>query len=362
MPSSGDRPTVRGRGAAVQPDNPYLSTQRVDDFEHVEWDAEYLQSLERPPTQYLDDQSQSIVSTNDSPDISFTYSVNPYRGCSHGCSYCYARPGHEYLGMSAGIDFETKVLVKRRAPELLRRFLAHPKWGGEPIVFSGVTDCYQPAEREFRITRGCLEVAAECRQPIAIITKNALVTRDVDLLSELASHRAARVAISVTSLDPALARAMEPRTSAPAARLRAIETLAAAGIEVHAMVAPIIPGLNDSEVPAILRAVSDAGATRAGHTMLRLPTTVQEVFLDWLRRERPNQAAKVESFVRDMRGGRLNTSQFGKRMRGTGPMADQIEQTFRVFAKRYGLAGESRPLNSEAFRPPRIDGGQMALF
>ena len=362
MEPPNDKPKVRGRGAAVQPANPYLHVLQVDDLEHVEFDEEYLESRERPPTVYFDDNSQTIVSTNDSPDIGFSYSVNPYRGCSHGCSYCYARPGHEYLGMSAGIDFETKVLVKRRAPELLRQFLANPKWSAEPIIFSGVTDCYQPAEREFRITRGCLEVAAECRQPIGIITKNALVTRDVDLLSELAAHGAVCVAISVTSLDQGLTRVMEPRTSAPAARLRAMETLAAAGVQVMAMVAPIIPGLNDSEVPAILRAVRDAGATRAGHTILRLPTTVKDVFLEWLQRERPNQAAKVELFVREMRGGKLNTPEFGARMRGTGPMADQIEQTFRVFRKKYGLERESPPLNREAFRPPRIVGGQLPLF
>src|SRR5688500_17977900 len=176
---SNPRGTIHGRGAAVQPDNPYLSTQRVDDWEHVEGDEEYLSSLSRPATQYLDDQSQSIVATNDSPDVGFNYSVNPYRGCAHGCSYCFARPSHEYLGLSAGLDFETKILVKRRAPELLREFLSKPSWSAETIVFSGVTDCYQPIERELRLTRGCLEVAAECRQPIGVITKNALVTRDI---------------------------------------------------------------------------------------------------------------------------------------------------------------------------------------
>lgn len=362
MDVSNQRPNIRGRGAGVQPDNPYLRTQQVDDFEQVAEDAEYLDSLDRPATQYFDDESQSIVATNDSPDVSFNYSVNPYRGCSHGCSYCYARPTHEYLGLSAGIDFETKIFVKRRAPQLLREFLARPKWNAETIVFSGVTDCYQPAEREFQLTRGCLAVAAECRQPVGIITKNALVTRDVDLLKELAAHHAVRVAVSVTTLDQSLARIMEPRTSAPAARLRAIETLAAAGVPTHVMMGPIIPGLTDSEIPAILRAASEAGAVGAHHTFLRLPSTVKNVFLEWIQRQRPNHAAKVEAFIRDARGGKLNTTAFGGRMRGTGPLAEQIEQTFRVFEKRYGLAGESLPLNREAFRPPRIEGKQLPLF
>src|SRR5688572_9747871 len=216
MDPSRPRPATRGRGAAVQPDNPYLHTHLVDDLEQVADDAEYLESLERPPTEYLADDSQSIVATNDSPDVGFNYSVNPYRGCAHGCSYCFARPSHEYLGLSAGLDFETKILVKRRAPELLREFLSKPSWSAETIVFSGVTDCYQPIERELRLTRGCLEVAAECRQPIGVITKNALVTRDIDLLQTLAEHRAASVAVSITTLDQSLARVMEPRTSAPA--------------------------------------------------------------------------------------------------------------------------------------------------
>jgi DNA repair photolyase len=362
MSGANQRPNIRGRAAAVQPDNPYLRTLQVDDFEHVAEDADYLKSLDRPPTVYLDDHSQSIVATNDSPDVGFNYSVNPYRGCSHGCSYCYARPTHEYLGFSAGIDFETKIMVKRQAPELLRKFLARPKWNAETIFFSGVTDCYQPAEREFKLTRGCLAVVAECRQPVGIITKNALVTRDVDLLQELAAHQAVRVALSVTTLDQALARVMEPRTSAPAARLRAIETLAAAGVPTNVMIGPIIPGLTDSEVPAILKAASEAGAIGAYHTLLRLPSTVKDVFLDWIQRQRPNHAAKVEAFLRDARDGKLNTPEFGKRMRGTGPMAEQIEQAFRVFAKRYGLDGDGPSLNREAFRPPRIAGAQLPLF
>ncbi|MCC6491500.1 MAG: PA0069 family radical SAM protein [Pirellulales bacterium] len=362
MSALNPRPTLHGRGAGIQPDNPYLSTQQVDDFEQVEGDEEFFAALGRPPTVYLDDDSQSIVATNDSPDVGFNYSVNPYRGCQHGCSYCYARPGHEYLGLSAGVDFETKILVKRRAPELFREFLARPKWRPEPIAFSGVTDCYQPIERELRLTRGCLEVAAECRQPITVITKNALATRDIDLLAPLAAHHAVRVALSITSLDSQLARVMEPRTSAPAARLRALAELSAAGIETTVMVAPVIPGLNDSEIPAILEAAQAAGARYADFVLLRLPTTVAEVFLDWLHRHRPDQASKVESLVRASRDGKLYRSNWRERQRGKGALADQIEQTFRVFAKRYKLDGKARRLNCDAFRPPHGSGGQLSLF
>jgi DNA repair photolyase len=329
-----------------------LPLQLVSDLEQVADDDDYLSTLARPRTEYLVDESQSIVSQNDSPDIPFRYSVNPYRGCAHGCSYCYARPTHEYLGFSAGIDFETKVLVKHRAPELLRQWLARPQWVPEMIAFSGVTDCYQPVERELELTRRCLEVAAECRQPIGIVTKNALVTRDLDWLQVLAAHRAVRVAMSVTTLDQSLAKVMEPRTSAPAARLRALAELAAAGIETQVMIAPVIPGLNDSEIPAILAAAREAGVQRAGYLLLRLPTTVSEVFCEWLKRCRPNEATKVETLVREAREGRLNSARFGERQRGRGAHADQIGQTFRVFAERLGLSGDLPPLNSKAFRPP----------
>lgn len=361
-PRNDNRLTIHGRGAAVQPDNPYLHTQRVDDWEHVADDQEYLESLGRPPTEYLDDNSQTIVATNDSPDVGFNYSVNPYRGCAHGCSYCFARPGHEYLGLSAGLDFETKIMVKRRAPELFREFLANPRWKPEKIMFSGVTDCFQPVERSLRLTRGCLEVAAQCRQPVAIITKNALVTRDVDVLKELAAHRAVHVALSVTTLDRDLARAMEPRTSTPEARLRAIGELSAAGIPTMVMIGPVIPGLNDSEIPAILKAAREAGASRASYVLLRLPSTVREVFLDWLHRERPNHAAKVELFIRSTRGGRLYDSTWGERQRGRGIFAEQIAQTFRVFAKKYQLDNDPEPLNCDDFRPPKPTIGQLSLF
>ncbi len=369
MSGANQRPNIRGRAAGVQPDNPYLRTLQVDDFEHVADDAEYLDALDRPPTQYLDDESQTIVATNDSPDVSFNYSVNPYRGCSHGCSYCYARPGHEYLGMSAGIDFETKILVKRRAPELLRQFLARPKWNAETIVFSGVTDCYQPAEREFKLTRGCLEVLAECRQPVGLITKNALITRDVDLLQELAAHQAVRVAISVTALDQSLVRVMEPRTSAPPARLRAIETLAKAGIPTNVMIhpderddRPDHSGAHRQRSSCHSEGCQRSGGDRRPSHDLAAPHDGERRLSRLDRAAAAQSPSKVEAFVRTARGGKLNTTEFGQRMRGTGPLVDQIEQTLRVFAKRYGLDGGWPPLNREAFRPPRISGAQLPLF
>jgi DNA repair photolyase len=332
------------------------------DFEQVAQDAEYLARLGRPPTEYLPDESQTIVTENDSPDVGFRYSVNPYRGCSHGCSYCYARPTHEYLGLSAGLDFETKVMVKHRAPQLLRDFLARPSWRPETIVFSGVTDCFQPAEREFRLTRGCLEVAAESYQPVGIITKNALVVRDLDILKDLAAHRAVRVSLSITSLDAQLARTMEPRTSSPDARLRALRQLTDAGIPTNVMVAPIIPGLNDNEIPSILTAARDAGAQSAGYVLLKLATTVREVFLDWLQRSYPDCFARVETLIRSTRGGRLNDSQFGRRQRGTGPVADVVADTFRVWTTKLGYADDSPPLNCDDFSPPSPSTGQLRLF
>lgn len=351
----------RGRGAQVQPANRFLSTHLVADLEQVEIDDDYLNDIGRAPTEYIPDLSRSIISENDSPDISFRYSLNPYRGCLHGCSYCYARPTHEYLGLSAGLDFETKVFVKHRAPELFREWLARPKWRPEEIIFSGVTDCYQPAEREFRLTRGCIEVAAQCFQPVGIITKNALVIRDIDLLAQLAQHNAVRVAVSITTLDAQLARVMEPRTSTPAARLRAIAELSAAGVPAMVMTAPMIPGLNDHEMPAILSAAREAGATAAGYTLLRLPLAVKDVFLDWLAKHYPDRATKVESFIRSTRGGKVNRSEWGERLRGTGVMAEQIKRTFEVFTRKLGYE-KAPPLNAAAFRPPRPTRGQLELF
>jgi DNA repair photolyase len=355
-------PAPKGRGAHIQPANRFVPYRLEADFEQVADDEEYLAQLDRPPTEYLPDDSQSIVAENDSPDVGFRFSVNPYRGCAHGCSYCYARPYHEYLGFTAGLDFETKVLVKHRAPELLRDWLARPNWRPETIAFSGVTDCYQPAEREFQLTRRCLEVAAECRQPVGIITKNALVTRDIDILQQLAAHRAVRVCVSITTLDVKLARAMEPRTSSPAARLRAIRELSAAGIPTQLMLAPVIPGLNDSEIPAILKAAREAGAEAAGYVLLKLPQSVREVFLDWLERTYPDRAGRVEALIRATRAGRLHDSQFGRRQVGTGNIAELIADTFALWKKRLRYPEKSEPLNRDAFMPPSPTTGQLRLF
>ena len=360
---SADQPAATGRGSSLKPANRFERIALEDDGEHLAGEGDAPSpSGRKVPTEYFVDASQSIVVENHSPDIPFRYSVNPYRGCAHGCAYCYARPGHEYLGMNAGIDFETKIMVKQNAPALFRAFLARDRWQADTVVFSGVTDCYQPAERQFRLTRGCLEVAAEARQPIGIVTKNALVTRDLDLLTELARYRAVHVFFSINSLDATLARELEPRTSTPAARLRALKELSEAGIPCGVMVAPVIPGLNDSEIPAILQAVADCGAVTAHMLLLRLPLTVRPVFLDWLRCHRPLQAERVESRIRACREGKLNDSEFGRRMRGTGVIAEQIRNTFEVFQKKYALNRKLPPLSAQWFRTPRPTSGQLHLF
>ncbi len=356
------RPDAKGRGSQINPPNRFGGPVHVLDLEHVEHDEEYLAGLANPKTEYIPDRSRTIVAENDSPDVGFRYSMNPYRGCSHGCSYCYARQTHEYLSLNAGLDFETKILVKEDAPELFRAFLARERWVPEPIVMSGVTDCYQPAERGYRLTRRLLEVAAEFRQPIGIITKNALVVRDLDILGEMAGDGLVHVNLSVTTLDADLARSMEPRTSTPAARLRAVKALSDAGVPVRVLVAPIIPGLTESEIPAILAAAKEAGARHAAFTLLRLPLTVAPVFLEWLAREQPGRAAKVESRLRAMRGGKLNTVAFGERMGGSGEMVRQIEGLFRVVARKHGLDGGLPPYDCSRFRRPRPSTGQLWLF
>lgn len=349
-------------GSHIDPPNRFEKQHREWDLEHLEWDQEHLQTLLNRPIQYLPDISKSIVSENDSPDIPFRLSINPYRGCAHGCSYCYARVSHEYLGMSAGLDFETKIMVKHEAPRLFREFLAKSSWKPEPITFSGVTDCYQPAEREYRLTRQCLEVALESCQPVSIITKNALVVRDLDILQPLAAKNLVHVFLSITSLRRELARDMEPRTSIPAARLRAVKTLADAEVPVGVMVAPVIPGLNDSEIPQILQSAKDAGARTAGYILLRLPLTVEPVFVEWVQRTQPLQAQKILSRVQATRSGKMNSSTWGERMVGQGPLAEQIRDMFRVFRRKSGLDQELPPQNCDLFQPPVLKGGQLRLF
>lgn len=349
-------------GSNLNPPNRFESIHREVDLEHLEWDQEYLETITNRKIEYIEDASQSIISENASPDIPFRYSINPYRGCAHSCSYCYARPGHEYLGFNAGLDFETKIVFKRDAPQLFRKFLSNKNWKPEAITFSGVTDCYQPAEREFRLTRQCLEVALECRQPVSIITKNALVLRDLEILKQLAADNLVHVYLSITSLDPELARDMEPRTSIPSARLRAVQVLSEARVPVGVMTAPIIPGLNDSEIPHLLEAAKEAGAVTANYILLRLPLTVEPVFIEWLQRVRPNHQEKVLGRIREVRGGKLSSSAWGERMVGKGLIADQIRNLFRVFRQKYGLDREMPPYNCDLFQPPTPKSGQLRLF
>ena len=313
-----------------------------------------------PPTELLRDSTSSILARNDSPDVPFDVSLNPYRGCEHGCAYCYARPTHEYLGLSAGLDFETKILVKEEAPELLRKALSSRSWRPQVIAFSGVTDPYQPIERRLRLTRRCLEVLVEFSNPVAVVTKSLLVSRDVDLLGRLVELNAASVLLSITTLDADLARRLEPRAAAPSRRLAAIERLAQAGVPVGVSVAPVIPGLTDHEIPAILQSAADAGAGFGGYMILRLPHGVKELFDDWLKRHRPDRRGRVLQRVRDLRGGRLNDTEFGRRMRGTGTYAEQIRQLFDTSRRRAGLARRGPELSIESFRRP--GGSQLTIF
>lgn len=354
-------PIVKGRGALSMPANRFVRLEvELDDPDP--WDDPGAEHRPRPTVFFVDD-SQSIISENQSPDLPFRYSLNPYRGCEHGCSYCYARPTHEYLDLNAGLDFESTIMVKPRAAELFREWLCRPGYQPESIMFSGVTDCYQPVERRLKLTRACLEVALEARQPIALVSKNSLVARDCDLLVPLARRRLIRVAISLTTLRQELTRVMEPRTSCPAARLRAMAELSQAGVPVHALIAPLIPGLNDHEIPALLKAAREAGAQSASFILLRLPTTVEPVFLEWLHRTHPDQAARVVSRIRQTRQGQLNDSRFGWRMKGHGELAEQIGRTFRVFSRRWGLdRSPDLPFDTTQFRRPVSSTGQGWLF
>lgn len=346
----------RGRGASFNPPNR---------FEQIvlEPDPEWLPGEEeRVPTVLLRDTTQTIITHNDSPDVGFETGVNPYRGCEHGCAYCFARPTHEYLGFSSGLDFESRIVVKERAPELLRRELSSKRWKPQVIAMSGVTDCYQPVERRLQITRRCLEVLAEFKNPVCIITKSHLVTRDIDLLSDLARCEAAAVFISVTSLDSELARKLEPRAASPELRLNAIAMLSGAGVPVGVLVAPVIPAITDHEMPAILKAAVSAGATFAGYVPLRLPYALKGLFDDWLKRHFPDRREKVLNQLRSMRDGKLNDPQFGSRMRGSGPLGEQLEQIFHVSCRRAGIGSREAALrlSTSHFRVP--PGPQLTLF
>ncbi len=344
---------IKGRGSSTNPVN------RFDKIEYIP-DPEDTEQLISPETVFYKDNSRSIVAHNDSPDVGFDVSINPYRGCEHGCIYCYARPTHEYFGLSAGLDFETKIFVKQDAPELLRKELSSHKWQPKPIAISGVTDPYQPAERHFRLTRACLEVLAEFRNPVGIVTKNHLVTRDIDILKELARHQAVVVAVSVTTLDSKLARVMEPRASQPNLRLKAIQELSENGIPVIVMVAPVIPGLTDHELINIIQKAVDAGAKQAGHVMLRLPYAVAELFQDWLDQHFPEKKNRILNRIKSIRNGKLNSPKFHERMHGEGIFAEQVESLFKIACRKAGIEGNRIHLSNTAFRKP--DGAQLRLF
>jgi DNA repair photolyase len=346
------REAMHGRGASWSPANRFEKLHIDVTDEDVVDPVAAMEERPRRTTQYFRDGTKSIITHNNSPDVGFETSLNPYRGCEHGCIYCYARPTHEYLGFSAGLDFESRIMVKMDAARLLEEELSSPKWKPQTLVLSGVTDPYQPVERRLEITRGCLRVLAKFCNPVGIITKNRLVTRDIDLLGELAANQAAAVNISVTSLDPELQRILEPRTSSPHARLEAIAQLRAAKIPVGVMTAPIIPGLNDHEVPAILKAAGEAGAQFAGYTVVRLPWAVKPLFEHWLDEHFPDRKEKILGRIRHLRGGeKLNDATFGKRMRGDGIFAEQIGQMFEVGCRRAGM--NVRPkLSTANFRRP----------
>jgi DNA repair photolyase len=346
---------LKGRGALTNPSGRFERQQAeyVREDDNADEDAPSLK------TQFFPDASKSIISTNDSPDVGFNASLNPYRGCEHGCVYCFARPSHEYLGLSSGIDFETKIFVKYNAPQLLRDAMLAKSWEPQVVVMSGVTDCYQPFERKFQITRQCLEIFSEFKNPIAIITKNHLVTRDIDILARMAEWHGARVNVSITTLDRDLARALEPRASTPSRRLAAVKLLSDAGIPVNVMVAPIIPGLTDEEIPAILQAAAAAGAQSAAHTLLRLPYNLKDHFEQWLEAHAPLRKQKVLNRIREMRGGKLNNTEWGQRMRGSGEYYDSLTRLFAIHKKKYGLTATRDPLSVAHFR--RVT-DQMSLF
>lgn len=349
---------IDGRGTRLNPANRF---ERL----HLEQAAvEDDPELAAPPapTELYRDASRSILAENDSPDVGFRFSLNPYRGCEHGCVYCYARPSHEYLGFSAGLDFERKLMVKADAPALLREALSAPRWQPQVVALSGNTDCYQPVERQLRLTRACLEVFLEFRNPVSVITKSALVMRDADLLGELARRGAAHVNVTLTTLDADLARRMEPRAATPERRLQAIAALAAAGVPVNVMVAPVIPGLNDHEIPTLLERAAAAGAQRASWVMLRLAAPLDQLFTDWLERHYPDRVVRVLGRLRSCRNGALNDPRFGRRMRGEGQYAAQIRDLFSLAARRRGLDRPLPPLRADGFTVPPRAGDQLRLW
>jgi DNA repair photolyase len=352
---------IKGRGAASYVSGRFAVTtsQGTDDG----WGSVYedIESTRRPRTSVTDEVAKSIISRNDSPDIGFSQSVNPYRGCEHGCVYCFARPSHSYLGLSPGLDFETRIFAKPNAAELLRAELSRPSYRCSPIALGINTDAYQPAERRYGISRACLEVLAAARHPVSFVTKSALIERDVDVLARLAEDNLVSVYFSVTTLDNHLSARMEPRAAAPHARLRAMKSLHAAGVPVGVLVAPVIPMINDGELEHILEAAREHGARSAGFVLLRLPHELKQIWREWLELHFPDRARHVMSLVQQMRGGKDYDSAFGKRMRGEGPFAQLLQQRFSKAHKRLGY-GRMPPLETHRFLAPRRDSSQLTLF
>ncbi|WP_276368110.1 PA0069 family radical SAM protein [Chryseolinea sp. H1M3-3] len=344
----------KGRGAQIKTENKFLKAQYVTD--HIEGLDEPL--LSAPTTQVFYENAKKIVNKVESPDLAGMYSLNPYQGCEHGCIYCYARNTHEYWGFSAGLDFESKIVVKENAPALLEKFLMHPDWHATPIMVSGNTDCYQPLERKLEITRKLLMVFAKYRHPVGMISKNSLVTRDIDILSDLAKDNLVQIHISITTLNEDLRRAMEPRTASAKKRLLTVETLAKAGIPVGIMNAPIVPGLNHHEIPAVLKAAADHGALGAGMTMVRLNGSIGKIFEDWLRKNFPDRFDKVWNQISAVHGGQVNDSTFGRRMTGAGNYAEAVHQLFSTSKKKYFADRSMPPLDLTKFRK----GGNLNLF
>jgi DNA repair photolyase len=345
----------KGRGAQYNTINKFLKNEIVK--EHVEGIDEWIEPDIK--TQYLEDNAKGIVNKVESPDVGMMYSMNPYQGCEHGCIYCYARNSFEYWGYSAGLDFETKIIVKKNAPALLRKFLMNKSWDPVPIGLSGNTDCYQPAERKFRLTRQLLEVCLEFNQPVGIITKNAGILRDKDLLVKMAEKKIVSVLVSITSFEEDLRRVMEPRTTTGKQRLKVIEELSKAGVRMGVMLGPMIPGLNEHEMHRIMKAASEAGAVFSAYTFIRLNGAIKLLFHDWLYKNFPDRADKVWHLIEQSHGGKVNDSQWGRRMRGEGEIATMVSQQFQKYNKRYGLNSERWELDSSRFQRP---GSQMNLF
>jgi DNA repair photolyase len=352
-----DKDRLHGRGARTNASGRFerFAYEAFDDG----WAGDEVQPLETIVTPEL---AKSIISTNQSPDVSFDQSINPYRGCEHGCIYCYARPNHAYVGLSPGLDFETKLFVKANAAELLEAEFAKPSYRPKTIMLGGVTDIYQPIERGYGVTRAILEVMERWRHPVSLITKSQLVMRDIDILARLAERGLAKAAISVTTLERRIARVMEPRAAAPHRRIEAIRALAQAGVPVTVMVAPIVPAITDSEIEAILEEAAKAGASAAGYVVLRLPREIKDLFREWLYANFPDRATRVISIVRQMRNGRDYDPEWGKRQKGEGPYAKLIADRFTRAMRRFGLDKPRLPLDTPQFRRPLGAGGQSDLF